>query len=179
MLSGPRQPGFSRRRFIETGLAGLGLPLLVGAGCTEISGEHQIDTYFILKPGASGAFSGWTEIQLEQAAPNAVATLKRASITAPMGLDDLTFLTNILGQVRDPASGGLIPLVSQTKFPKNDTIGLFDILYHDDIRPFFKDDTVFRVEWSGMVDTTGLTLPAEGARVDILVTVDVGAVSEA
>jgi hypothetical protein len=177
----------SRRDFLRAGLSSVGIPLAVGAsglgfaaGCASILGEQQLDTYFILKPNSSGGFQGWTEINLgTTAGPDDSATIKRVSMTAPMGVNDLTFVKNILGEGVNPDTQARVPFVRGVNFPKDDTIGIFEILYTGNVRPFFRDGTTIRLEWSGAIDTTGLTLPAEGARVDVLVTVDVGAVSEA
>jgi hypothetical protein len=145
------------------------------SGCAEIAGEQQIDTYFLLKPTSSGVFGGWTEIALDQAPePGDSAVLERASMTAPAGMKDLTFITSIEGAAVDPASGSLVPLVRGDDFPKNDTIGFFEILYPGNIGRFFKGGTTIRIEWNGRV-ATNAGIPAEGVRIDALVTVDVAA----
>jgi hypothetical protein len=164
----------SRRAFLRSAAAA---PLLFGplAGCASVVGDQEIDAYFVLKPNSGGAFAGWTEITLEEApGPNDSAVLKRVTLTAPTGMKDLTFLTSIVGSALDPMTGAGVPLVRGDSFPKNDTIGVFKILYADNLRRFFKDGTTLRVDWSGSVSsTTGL--PPEGGRLDMTVLVGLDA----
>ena len=67
-----------------------------------------------------------------------------------------------------------MPLVSSNGFPKNDTIGVFDVLYDGDLRRFIDEDAQhIHILWKGVVDMAGVTIPPGGAVLDVLVTINV------
>lgn len=169
--------GIGRREVLRSCIGGaLGLAPVAGlalGGCDVVAqGAHDFQTYFVLKKSPGGRFGGWTEINLDTApGPEDQAVLKSVLLYAPEGLSDLTFIQSMLGQ-STPPSGQATALLKGGNFPKNDTIGLLDVLYKDNIGPFFKDRTI-RIDWSGQHDPS-FPFPANGFyKIDAKVTVEV------
>ncbi|MBL8740560.1 MAG: hypothetical protein JNK04_05690, partial [Myxococcales bacterium] len=145
------------------------LPGLVG--CRALAGEETIEAHVVVKRTDSGTFAGWSEYKLDSpAAEDEGAILKRVLLRAPEGVPDLTFITSLLGEAVTPTER--TPIVSGSSFPKDDTMAALDVLYEDDLRPFFPDGQKIRIEWSGTVDLA-YPFPPEGIKVDALITVEV------
>lgn len=175
-------PSPSRRSFLQevgayaskgTAAALAAGPLASLAGCASLIGEHTVDAFVVVLP-VNGQFGGWTEIGLDTpAGPDDSATLVRVALRAPPGHEDLTFITSLTGNARDPAGGPDVPIVKGGNFPKGDSLGLMEILFFDNLQPLFKDGLKIRIEWRGTADTS-IQYPKEGLRCDASVTVEVG-----
>lgn len=153
--------------------AGFGASVAVGglAGCRALAGEETIEAHVVVKRNDSGTFAGWSEYKLDSpAGEDEGAILKRVLLRAPDGVADLTFITSLLGEAVTPTLR--TPIVSGEGFPANDTMAALEVLYDDDLRPFFPDGQKIRIEWSGTIDLA-YPFPAEGIRVDALITVEV------
>jgi hypothetical protein len=138
-------------------LAPLAMPL---GGCFSAAGEHDLQTFFVLRKSPGGRFAGWTRIDTNQE-PSAdqQVIIKRVALFAPQGLTDLTFIQAMVGQ-STPASGQATPLVrAPSAFPKNDSIGLMEVVYKDDIQRFVSGTTI-QIDWSGQYDPA-LTFPSQ------------------
>jgi hypothetical protein len=149
---------------------GLAIP-----GCKALLGEETIDAFVIVGQGGHANFYGFTEYELDEAAgPDDAAELRRVLLKAPPGFDDLRFLTSLLGEVVMP-TGERTPIVSgqAEDFPANDTMASLEVLFEDNLQPFFTDGKKIRIEWTGSVDTVNYTFPAEGVRINALVTFEV------
>ncbi len=171
--------GRAGRRVLLRDLGALGGALALGSGgllssgCAAVtSGDHDLSTFFVLKKTQTGKISGWTQIDLDSApGPEDQAVLKRVALYAPEGLNDLTFIQSMVGQV---TAEGASPteIVRGSNFPKDDTIAQMQIVYKDNIRPFFSDKSI-RIDWTGQYDPT-FPFPATGFyRIDALITVEV------
>lgn len=183
----PRSPSTSRssagrRAFLRDlgGVASKGTaavlaagPLASLAGCAAIIGEKTVEAFVVIQP-VNGQFGGWTEISIDSpAGPDDSATLVRVALKAPAGFQDLTFITSLTGTARDPAGGPGVPIVKGGNFPKGDSLGIMEVLFHDNLRPLFKDGLSIRIDWSGTADTS-VHYPATGLHCDASVTVDIG-----
>jgi hypothetical protein len=181
-----RRPGLDagRRQFLRevgavasrgaAGALALG-PLASIAGCASIAGEQSVDAFVVVQP-LNGSFGGWTEISLDSpAGADDSATLVRVVLKAPVttGFEDLSFITSLTGNAKDPAGGPPVPLVRGSNFTKGDSLGIMEVLYKDNLRPLFKDGLTIRIDWLGEVDTN-LHYPTNGVHIDATVTVDVG-----
>jgi hypothetical protein len=165
----------SRRTFGHSLLGSMALPLVPAAaslaGCATLIGEQTLEGYFYVGKDGSTKFFGWTEVNLgQEAGPDDAAAIRYASLQAPEGTKDLTFLTTITCEAVVP-TGERTLLMKGQNFPKNDTIGPLEIVYTDNLRPFFPDGKKIRVEWKGTVDGT-FPYPAGGLRVDAYVTIE-------
>jgi len=170
----------SRRRFLQQ-LSLVGVPIVAGASAPSIlagcvGGEHQLASTFLIRSDAMGAFGGWTDFRLGDVPDDVSATLKRASLSAPEGQNDLTFFHELSGDGYDWATAERVPLVQVKSFPKDDTIGVFDVVYFDDLRRFIStnlEKPTIRVVWKGVIDLTKVQVPKEGLLIDFSVTIDV------
>jgi hypothetical protein len=175
-----RPPIPSRRRFLQQ-LSLAGVPIVAGAsvgsflaGC--VGGEHQLASTFLIRADAMGAFGGWTDFRLSDVPDDVSATLKRASLSAPAGENDLTFFQHLSGDGYDWATTERVPLVRVESFPKDDTIGVFEVVYFEDLRRFISttlEKPTIRIVWNGVIDLTKVTVPKEGLLIDFMVTIDV------
>jgi hypothetical protein len=174
----PAPATLERRRILQATsaffLAG-GTSLLGSAGCAALAGEETIEATMIVGENGTSKFYGFTEYELDDpAAPDDKAELRRVLLRAPDGFDDMRFLTHVFGEVVMP-DGSRTPLVSGEgeDFPANDTMAKLEVLYEDNLRPFFVDGKKIRIEWNGAVDNVNYTYPPQGAIVDALVTIEV------
>ncbi len=167
----PSSAAWTRRRLLSLGPS-LWLPAGVAAGgCRALAGEETIEAFVVIDKNESGTFWGWSEYKLDSpAAEDEGAILKRVLLRAPEGVADLTFITSVLGEAVTPTER--TALVAQDGFPQNDTMASLDVLYDDDLRPFFPDGQKIRIEWSGTIDLN-YPFPAGGIRVDALITIEV------
>jgi hypothetical protein len=149
-----------------------GMMALSAGGCSDIAGDQDAETKFLLKPGGDGNFFGWSEITIDQDA-NSVdgATLRFVTLERMEGVQpgDLTFIHSVIGEAVNPESRTL--LVTKTKMPAGEMTVPLDVVYDDDLRQFFPDGHTIRVEWNGSADTTGL--PAEGVWIRVKVRVHI------
>ena len=158
----------SRRQFIKI------VPLtLTGSlvGCKALLGEETIEAFIDVFHSSSGNFSGFTEYELgSEAGPDDGAILKRVLLRAPDGTPNLRFITSLFGEAVTPTER--TPLVEGGDFPEDDNMAALDVLYDDNLRPFFPDGKKIRVEWSGTLDVN-YPFPPEGLRVDALIVIEV------
>lgn len=161
-----------RRRQVLSLLPTIALPGAgILTGCRALAGEETIEAHVVVKRNDSGNFAGWSEYKLgSPAAEDEGAILKRVLLRAPDGIPDLTFITSLLGEAVTPTER--TPIVSGEGFPQNDTMAALEVLYEDDLRPFFPDGQKIRIEWSGTIDLA-YPFPAEGIKVEALITVEV------
>jgi hypothetical protein len=160
-----------RRRQVLSLLPAVALPGAGLMGCRALAGEETIEAHVTVKKNASGTFAGWSEYKLDSpAAEDEGAILKRVLLRAPDGIPDLTFITSLLGEAVTPSER--TPIVQGSQFPQNDTMAALEVLYEDDLRPFFPDGQKIRIEWSGTIDLA-YPFPEAGIKVDALITVEV------
>ena len=159
-------------RFIASGAGGAAL--LVGVlglgslGCSSVVSEYDVDADFTVTPKVDGTFFWWNEITLDSDVNSYGAAhlgFVRISTTAPA--KDLTFLDAVLGEA--VTSTGRTKLVSKKGMPANEPDVLLDILYEDDIRPFFEDGHKVRVEWTGSTNPNFLAWPPDGIKATVKV----------
>lgn len=168
-----------RRQFIQ-GLSCAGLPLVTGAAASAFltscaEGTYQKDSAVTIKPNATGGFKGGVDFRIDDVPDDISATLTRASLTAPEGVNDLTFLSQVVGAGYDWVTTENVPLARADSFPKNDTIGVLEIVFTDDLRRFIstmRERPTIRVWFTGMIDTTGLNIPAEGIELGLHITLE-------
>jgi len=165
--------GLLARRQVLSLVPATALAGIAGAssGCRALAGEETIEAHLVIKRNDSGTFFGWSEYKLDSpAAPDEGALLKRVLLRAPEGIGDLTFITSLLGEAVTPTER--TPIVQGADFPQNDTMASLEVLYDDDLRPFFPDGQKIRIEWSGTIDTA-YPYPDAGIEVTALITVEV------
>ncbi len=164
----------TRRQILRFAPGGAAALLGVSAGasaCASLLGEETIEAFIDVNHTNSGSFWGFTEYELDTAADeDQGAILKRVLLRAPSGVDNLRFITSLFGEAVTPDER--TPLVEGGDFPENDTMAALDVLYNDDLRPFFPDGKKIRVEWSGTIDPN-YQFPAEGHRVEALIVIEV------
>jgi len=167
-----------RRRVLQAAgaLLSFGAASTLGAtGCAALAGEETIEAFMIVGENGTSNFFGFTEYNLDSpAAPDDAAELRRVLLRAPDGFSDMKFLISLFGEIVTP-DGTRTPLVSGKRedFPANDTMAKLEVLYEDNLRPFFIDDRKIRIEWKGSVDNVAYTYPPQGAKVTALVTLEI------
>jgi hypothetical protein len=162
----------SRRDLLRYGSSAL-VSAVAGAtvGCKALLGEETIEAFIDVFHSTSGKVSGYTEYELGiEAGPDDGAILKRVLLRAPEGVPDLRFIQSIYGEAVTPTER--TPLVEGGDFPKNDTMAALDVLYDDNLRPFFPDGKKIRIEWTGVIDLS-YSFPPQGIRVTALIVVEV------
>jgi hypothetical protein len=158
----------SRRDLLKFGSSTLASATV---GCKALLGEETIEAFIDVFHSASGKVNGYTEYELGvEAGPDDGALLKRVLLRAPDGLPNLRFIQSIYGEAVIPSAR--TPLVEGGDFPADDTMAALDVLYEDDLRPFFPDGKKIRIEWTGTIDVT-YAFPPEGLRVTALIVVEV------
>lgn len=161
----------TRRQMLRLLPGAAGIALVPAFGCRALAGEETIEAFIDVPKTNNGQFNGWTEYNLDApAAEDEGALLKRVLLRAPEGVPDLRFITSLLGEAVTPTAR--TPLVSGSNFPAADTMAPLDVLYDDDIRPFFTDGQHIRIEWSGTIDTA-YTFPVDPIHVVALIVVEV------
>ncbi len=164
----------TRREILRYAPGGAAAIFGVSAGassCASLLGEETIEAFIDVNHTGSGNFWGFTEYELESAAPeDQGAILKRVLLRAPSDANNLRFITSLFGEAVTPEER--TPLVEGGDFPENDTMAALDVLYDDDLRPFFPDGKKIRVEWSGTIDPN-YVFPADGHRVEALIVIEV------
>lgn len=138
------------------------------SGCTAIAGDQDIETKFRVKPKSNGTFFAWTEVAIDQD-PSQVdgATIGFVTVTALEPPNkDLRFIQNVVGEAVTP--DGRTELVTKDEFPPKEHEVPLDVVYRDDIRPFFLgDDHRIRLEWTGAIDPTFQDWPPDGIVVGV------------
>lgn len=148
---------------------------LGSAGCSAVSGEHEAETKFPVKPGGDPTFKAWSEITITED-PKSVtsADLMYVRLEAmDSSVEDLGFIRSIYGQVK--VGEQLTPVVEKTSFPRGERIVPLDVIYKDDLREFFYEDPeadgyTIHIVWNGEVDTS-YPLPADGLWIKVKVAV--------
>lgn len=154
-----------------------GFLALAQAGCASlVAGDHEAETKFLLGPGGDGSFFGWSEITLDQdanSADRAVIFAVTLELMNPGETGDLTFIKSLSGEAVTPEKRTLV--VQRQSFTPGETLAELDVLYKDDIRPFFPDGHTIRIEWSGQTNPAFDAWPEEGGfwiRVKVGVTIE-------
>ena len=74
-----------------------------GASCASLLGEETIEAFIDVNHTGSGNFWGFTEYELDSAAPeDQGALLKRVLLRAPSGANNLRFITSLFGEAVTP-----------------------------------------------------------------------------
>lgn len=149
---------------------------LGSASCSFVSGEHEAETRFLIKPGSGAtSFSGWSEITItEDPSQVTSAELMYVRVEAEdTSVTDLGFVRSITGDAK--VGEQLTRVAEKTPFPRGERIVPLDLVYDGDIKPFFYEDPegegwTIHVSWKGEVDPT-FPLPAEGLWVKVKVAV--------
>jgi hypothetical protein len=158
----------SRRDLLKLGSSALAG---TAVGCKALLGEETIEAFIDVYDSSSGKVSGYSEYELGvEAGPDDGALLKRVLLRAPDGVPNLRFIQSLYGEAVTPSAR--TPLVEGGDFPEDDTMAALDILYEDDLQPFFPDGKKIRIEWTGTIDLT-YAFPPEGLRVTALIVVEV------
>ncbi len=129
-----------------------------------VAGDHEAETKFLLGPNNStGDFFGWSEVTFD----SDTSQVDRATIFAatlelmnPGEAGDLTFIKSLKGEAVTPEERTLV--VQRASFTPGETLAELDVVYTDDIRPFFPDGHTIRVEWTGQTNPAFTGWPAEG-----------------
>lgn len=158
-------------------LAATAIAALSLSGCNLVSGPHDAETTFLVAPGASGKFFGWSEITISQDATQVKgASLQFARLELPEDspADDLTFLQNILAElvIVDDAGNRLesTPAAKKDQMPEGEGSVLLDRIYDGDLRHWFADGHTIRIEWTGEKNPS-VQIPEGGLWVDVRVRV--------
>ena len=158
-----------------------GLPAVVAAaalastGCSFISGEHEAETRFLVKPNTATSFSGWSEITItEDPGQVSSAELQYVRIEADdPGVTDIGFVRSITGDTK--VGEQLTRVAEKSPFPQGERIVPLDLVYDGDIRDFFYEDPekegyTIHIVWKGEVDPTYPIAP-EGIWIKVKVAV--------
>jgi hypothetical protein len=147
---------------------------LASAGCADlIAGKHETEARFTVGPVGDGSFYGWSEITVSEDPNDAGrATIFAATMELedPSQATDMTFILSVSGEAVTSTERTLV--VQKSPVPPNETLVEFDILHHDDIRPFFEDRTV-RFEWKGQTNPAFTAWPEGGIGVKVKVGVEI------
>lgn len=157
-------------------LAGAALALS-SMGCSLVAGVHEVETEFVVKPGSTPNFSGWSEITISED-PRSVdgADLMYIRLEAQdSSVRDLTFIQSITAEVKVDET--LTRVAEKAPMPKGERIVPLDLVYKGDLRQFFYDDPdgdgyTVHIAWSGQVDLSH-PIPAEGIRMLVKMAVNI------
>lgn len=160
-----RQPT-SRRAWLVRSFA-LGAVMALGLSSTSclalVAGVHDTEIDFLVTHSDNNRFFGWTEITIDGNVNDAnSATLQAVTldVLAPADTGDLSFLQTLVGKiVLDKTS---VVAATGDKFPAGEQAVALQVKFTDDLRPFFKDGTTLRVEWSGTTNPAFTKWPADG-----------------
>lgn len=145
----------------------LALSLTVGSfGCSSVVSEYDVDADFTVSPKIDGTFFWWNEITLESdvnSYGSAHLGFVRLDVQPPG--KDLTFLSSVLGEA--VTSKERTKIVKQAPFPAGEPNVILDLLYEDDVRPFFEDGRKVRLEWTGQTNPNFLAWPPDGLKVSV------------
>jgi hypothetical protein len=152
--------GFALRGPIPIPFA-LSILALAIAGCGSVAGDQEAEAKFKVVPRGDGTFFGWTEITISQDA-NSVdkATIGFVRLEAQPPAKDVTFLHSVTGEA--VTSKERTVLVTKTGMPTDELFALMDIVHKGDLRPFFEDGHMIRIEWTGQTNPAFTAWPAEG-----------------
>ncbi|EYF02099.1 hypothetical protein [Chondromyces apiculatus] len=159
------------------------MPLLLAAlalastGCSLISGEHEAETRFPVRPGSATTFNGWSEITLTQN-PQQVSSAELMYVRVEAeseDIKDMGFVRSITGDTK--VGEQLTRIVQKSPMPAGERIVPLDMVYEGDIRQFFYEDPegegwTIHVVWNGEVDPT-YPLPPDGVWVKVKLAVRV------
>ena len=138
-----------------------------------ISGSYDASTKFLVNPGASGTYNGWSEITITQDASSvsgAIVEWARLDLPEDSPAEDLTFIKDVYGEL--VVGDTRTPVAEQDTMPKGEPNVLLDLLYEGDIRQFFSDGHTVRIEWKG-TRNPDVAIPAGGLWVEVRVRVKV------
>jgi hypothetical protein len=149
-------------------ISALSILALAIAGCGSVVGDQDAEAKFKVAPRGDGSFFGWTEITLSQDA-NSVdgATIGFVRLEAEPPAKDVTFLHSVSGEAVTSKERTL--LVTKTGMPADETFALMDIVHKGDLRPFFEDGRMIRIEWTGQTNPAFTAWPADGLWVKAVV----------
>src|SRR5262245_39338611 len=127
-------------------VSALSILALALAGCGSVAGDQEAEAKFKVAPRGDGSFFGWTEITLSDDA-NSVdgATIGFVRLEAQPPAKDVTFLQSVNGEAVTSKERTL--LVTKNGMPADEVFALMDIVYKGDLRPFFEDGRMIRIEW--------------------------------
>jgi hypothetical protein len=160
-------PSFSRA------LTAAALLSLASGGCASIVGDQDTETKFLVKPGSSGSFFGWSEITIQDdtssvnSATLDFVTLSRLDDTET---GDLTFIQSVDGSAGPDATHTTL-IAKKDGMPKGEQSVPLDIVYTDNLKPLFPDGHTIHINWNGVANTAGL--PAEGVWIQVKVRVHI------
>ncbi|MCC6558267.1 MAG: hypothetical protein IT372_35435 [Polyangiaceae bacterium] len=153
-------------------LAGAALAL-ASTGCSVISGVHEAETEFLVKPSSTSKFNGWSEISIPDD-PKSVdsAELLYVRLEArDTSVPDLTFIQTITAETK--VGETFTKVAERTPMPRGERIVPLDLVYDGDLRDFFYedgDDYTIHVTWRGLVDPS-YPLPPEGVWMTVKIAV--------
>lgn len=149
---------------------------LGSSACSLVSGEHEAETRFLVKPGSGAtSFSGWSEITItEDPSQVTSAELMYVRIEAEdTSVTDIGFVRSITGDAK--VGDQLTRVAEKSPVPRGERIVPLDLVYDGDIKQFFFEDPegegwTIHITWKGEVDPT-FPLPADGLWVKVKVAV--------
>lgn len=144
----------------------IAVPALCGTGCSAVSGVHEAETEFIVKPGATPGFKAWSEIYITED-PKSVTSAELLYVRLEArdeGIPDLTFIQSIAGAAKVDET--FTPVAEKNAMPKGERIVPLDLTFDGDVRQLFyarpeNDDYAIHIAWSGMADAN-YPIPADG-----------------
>jgi hypothetical protein len=166
MLAQPRTHSFLARGSRALFAASMGLLSLLSTGCSVISGEHEVETRFPVKPGGQASFNAWSEISISED-PSSVTSAELMYVrleAEDSSVADLGFIRSLYGDVK--VGEQLTRVAEKTSFPRGERIVPLDVVHEGDIRDFFYEDPeadgyTIHLEWNGAFDPS-YPLPADG-----------------
>lgn len=168
-------PRAARALFVVTLCAVLALG---SSACSVVSGEHEAETRFLVKPNNLATFNGWSEITVSED-PSSVDSAELRFIRLEAQDDkvaDLTFIKDVTAEAA--VAGVQTTVAKKAPMPPGERIVPLDRVYRGDIRQFFYkaddgDGYTVHIDWHGSVDP-GKAIPPEGIwmRVKVAITID-------
>ena len=166
----------SRPLALLTTLAAAALALS-STGCSIVAGVHEAETEFLVKPGSSANFKGWSEITISED-PKSVesAELMYVRLEAQdTSVPDLTFIQTITAETK--VGETFTKVAEKTPMPRGERIVPLDLVYDGDLREFFYDNPdgdgyTVHISWRGSVDPA-YPIPAEGIWMTVKMAVNI------
>src|SRR5262245_7778972 len=156
-------------RFFSTRalLAAIALTQPLSVGCVAILGDQEADATFPVKAHADGTWSAWNEISVDtggQSVDSAILLAVTLDTLEPAGTPDMSYLTSLIGE--GVAGDDRQLFCTADEFPVGEQAVVADVVYHENIIPFFQGSDTIRVEWHGTVNPR-MAFPPDGYRVRV------------
>jgi hypothetical protein len=148
---------------------------LSSTSCLALAaGVHDTEIDFVVGSSPNNRFFGWTEITIDGDANEAnSATIQAVTldVLSPAGTGDLSFLQTLEGKIVLDETKTIA--VTGDKFPVGEQAVALHVVFTDDIRPFFKNGSTLRVEWTGTTNPKFTKWPAAGFSIRGRIKIDI------